>query len=274
MGFQISGSSQTLTAQRALEQTTQRINNTMDRLATRRKLNSASDNAANLAIASKLAAELRGLSAAEHNANAGISLIQTAEGAMGNIGGILARQQELAIQAANGGLSDSDRAAIDQEFQALNTEIDRISATTTYNGQPLLSASATTANLQVGSGSSADDMISIELQEMSTSSLGLSGADLSTQSGAQNAMEQITAAAEANYTQRTTLGTSQNRISGAISNLQESRINHSASHSRLVDADIVKETSDLIHQQILQEASVAMLAQTNQNSRVVMSLLR
>ena len=273
MGFQISGSSQTLTAQRALEQTTARINTTMERIATRRKLNSAADNAANLAIASKMAADLRALSAAEHNANAGISLIQTAEGAMGNIGGILARQQELAVQAANGGLSDSDRAALDQEFQALNAEIDRISATTTYNGQPLLSADASNANLQVGSGSSADDMITVSLQEMSTSSLGLSGADISTQAGAQNAMEQITAAAEANYAQRTALGASQNRISGAISNLQESRINHSASHSRLVDADMAQEASNLIHQQILQKASVAMLAQTNQNSQIVLALL-
>ena len=274
MAFQVSGFTQTLTTQRALEQTSERITNTMKRIATRRKLNSASDNAANLAIASKLAAELRGLNAAEHNANAGISLVQTAEGGMANIGDMLGRQQELAVQAANGGLSDTDRAALNQEFQALNAEIDRISATTNYNGQALLSADASTVNLQVGSGNTAHDAIAVNLSEMSASSLGVAGEDISTQAGAQNAMDKIASAAQTNYSQRATLGASQNRISGAISNLQESRINHSASHSRLVDVDMVKETSDLIHQQILLKASAAMLAQTNQNSRVVMSLLR
>jgi flagellin len=249
----------------------------MERLSTGKRINSAKDDAAGLAIASRMTSQVRGLTAAIRNSNDGISLAQTAEGAMGEVGNMLQRMRELAVQSANGTNSTSDRTAIDSEVTQLKAQIDDIAGKQTFNGTKLLDGTASALTIQTGLN--AGDTVSMGIGSMKTADLGsatlkVTAVDLTTQTGATAALAAIDAAIDTVNGQRANLGAVQNRFEAGVSNLTATVTNLTEARSRIEDADFATETTQLAKAQILNQASTAMLAQANQSQQGVLSLLR
>ena len=270
-----------LNAQRNLTTTQSALATSIQRLSTGLRVNSAKDDAAGLAIAERMNAQVRGMNVAIRNANDGISLAQTAEGAMGKLGENLQRMRELAVQGANDTNGATDRAALDAEYAQLAEENARVIANTKFNGQALLNGAGGTTGVfsfQVGAGTSVDNQISITTTNigstMGTTTQG-SGVTMGTTSAsALVAMDNIDAALNAVNSARATLGASQNRFEAVISNLQIASENQSAARSRIMDADFASETAALTRAQVLQQAGTAMLSQANSIPNNVLSLLR
>ncbi len=278
MGLSIVTNTASLNAQRHLTGTTNNLNQAMSRLSSGLRINKAADDAAGLAISEKLKAQIRGLGQAERNAMDGISMIQTAEGAMNEVGGILSRMRELAVQSANGTLGTAERGFIQLEFDALSEEVDRIAEVTEFNGFSILNGSTTGVTFQVGLNDNQNDRISVELTEVHTSTLGTSGTQiddlsLSTVSGARAAMGVLDEAINDISSGRATLGATQNRLQTTITNLMTARENLSAANSRIRDADIAEETARLTRYNILSQAGVSVLSQANQQPQLALSLL-
>jgi flagellin len=269
-----------LNAQRNLSTTSNALATSIQRLSTGLRVNSAKDDAAGLAIAERMNAQVRGMNVAIRNANDGISLAQTAEGAMGKIGENLQRMRELAVQSANDSNSAEDRTALNAEYQQLAEENARVIANTKFNGQALLTGaggSGGSFTFQVGAGTSADNQISIATANV-TSSMGAtqgSAATLgSTAATARTAMSAIDTALDAINSTRATMGAAQSRFESVISNLQIASENQAAARSRIMDADFAAETAALTRSQVLQQAGTAMLSQANSIPNNVLSLLR
>lgn len=262
-----------LNAQRNLTKSANELTTSMQRLSSGLRVNSSKDDAAGMSIATKMDSQIRGMSQASRNANDGISMIQTADGALSNISDALQRMRELAVQGANDTNGDDEWANIKTEMTALNTEIARIASDTKFNGNSLLTATGATKSIQVG----ADAGQAIEVAFGSNSAYaGLSSTaiDVTDASTASAAITAIDGALKALNTERASLGTAQNRMGYAISNLATSIENQSAAKSRITDTDYASETSKLSRSQILQQAGTAMLAQANSAPNNVMSLLR
>lgn len=264
---------QSLNAQRNLSSTQNRLSGNLGRLSTGMRINSSADDAAGLAISERFKSQIRSLGQAERNANDGISLTQTAEGAMNEIGGALVRMRELAVQASNGTLSAADRGFVNNEAQSLVTEIDRISAVTEFNGTKLLDGTFT-SSLQVGTKNTADDRIAVAIAATTFATIAGGPVDLSTAAGAQTALTTLDTAIDAVSTRRASLGTVQNRLQVTVSNLGSARENMSAANSRIRDVDVASETADMTRNNILMQAGVSILAQANQAPSVALSLLR
>jgi flagellin len=268
-----------LFSQRQLSKSQAATEKSLQRLSTGLRINSASDDAAGLAISTKFRSQIRSMNQASRNASDGISVIQTAEGALDQMVGMLARMRELAIQSANGSLTDGDRSFLDTEFQSLSAELDRISGSTDFNGKKLLQGSASTGiTFQVGPNNTSNDRITVSITNAQTSRLGTVGTKLNTQTistvtKSQNTLGIIDAAVAQISTQRATLGATQNRLTVTIDNLGTSVENLAASNARISDADIAKETATLTKNQILVQAGVSVLAQANQAPQVALSLL-
>ena len=290
-----------LNAQRNLYASSMAQATTIQRLSSGLRVNSAKDDAAGLAIAERMNAQIRGNNVAIRNANDGISLAQTAEGALGKIGDSLQRMRELAVQSANATNSASDRDNLQAEFKQLQDEIARVVGGTTFNGTSLFTGSSS-FSFQVGAGtSSATDQISIARIKLSSGSAATSGSIASSATAAAiiatvaytgssssvgsrisgssgtnavNAMKDIDKALDAINAERAKYGAVQNRFESVISNLQISVENTSAARSRIMDADFAAETAALTRVQILTQAGTAMLAQANQAPQSVLSLLR
>ncbi|WFP48589.1 flagellin [Methylomonas sp. EFPC3] len=272
-----------LTSQRLLNNTTSSLKTSMERLSSGLRVNSAKDDAAGLAISDGMTSQIRGMTVAIRNANDGISMAQTAESAMGSITETMQRMRDLAVQASNfGAVSSSDREKLQTEFKQLGDEIGRIIKNTEFNGKKVLNGSLANVNFQVGAGTSANNQISINVSDLAAASgiqsLFSTGA-VSIGSGAasgdtRDAIDAIDNAIKKIDTFRSTLGAIQNRFTTTIGNLQSSIENQSAARSRIMDADFATETSNLSRTQILQQAGTAMLAQANQSSQTVLSLLR
>jgi len=264
-----------LGAQRNLAKTNSAVANNISRLSSGMRINRSADDAAGLAITSKMTAHIRGLGQAERNANDAVSLIQTAEGALNEIGGLLNRMRELAVQSSTGGtLVASDRSALDQEFQALESEIDRIVNVTKYNGQSLLNGALSGGvNFQVGILNSGNDRVSVKLSTALSSSLGIATSSLTTATHSQLAITAIDSAIDKVSSRRNTLGSAQNRLNVTISNLGSIKENLSAANSRIRDVDVASETADMSRNQILMQAGVSVLSQANQMPGMVLSLL-
>ena len=270
-----------LTAQRNLSTSAGSLATSMQRLSSGLRVNSAKDDAAGLAIAERMNAQMRGMNVAIRNANDGISLAQTAEGALGKIGENLQRMRELAVQSANDTNGASDRTALDTEYKQLAEENARVIANTEFNGQKLLTGTGGTTgtfNFQIGAKSAADNQISIVTTNvataMGTNTQGAAatlGADATT---ARTAMDNIDTALTAVNTSRSTYGASQTRFEAVISNLRVASENQAASRGRIMDADFAQETANLSRGQILQQAGTAMVAQANQAPQGVLALLR
>ena len=261
-----------LRSQNGINKATMNLNMAMERLSTGKRINSAKDDAAGLAIASRMTSQVRGLSAAMRNANDGISLAQTAEGAMGEVGNMLQRVRELAVQSANGTNSTSDRTAIQAEVTQLLGQITDVANTTTFNGTKLVDGTATALAIQTGINSS--DKVTLAIASMKTADLGISTVDLSTQAGASTALAALDTAIDTVNSSRAGLGAVQNRFEATVSNLTSTVTNLTEARSRIEDADFSAETTQLAKAQILNQASTAMLAQANQSQQGVLSLIR
>jgi flagellin len=273
MALNIATNTASLTAQRHLADSTSILNRSIERLSSGLRINTAADDAAGLAIADRLRADVRIATQAIRNANDGISAVSIGEKALGKGGEILARLAELASQSSTGTVSDSQRSAIQEEFTALVSEIDRISNTTTFNGVNLLSAGTSVA-LQIGLDGTATSRLSFNTIDGSSSGIGLSSISVSTAESAQSALGQINAAIATVASRRGSLGSIQSRLNTAIANLQVARENFSAAESRIRDADVAEETANLTRTSILQQAGVSVLAQANQQPSLALSLLR
>ncbi|MFM2056525.1 MAG: hypothetical protein RLY71_910 [Pseudomonadota bacterium] len=259
----------------------------MQRLSSGLRVNSAKDDAAGLAIAERMNAQVKGMNVAARNANDGISMTQTAEGALGKVADSLQRMRELSVQAANATNSGSDKDSLDKEFGELSKEIQRVMGGTSFNGQKILGADAGAKQFQVGAGTTSDDSITITTTNMTTdaSITAVAGTDNtgagravidSTANAAtvQGVIDKIDAALDKVNSERATMGASQSRFDSVISNLQVSSENQSAARGRIMDADFASETANLSRAQILQQAGNAMISQANQLPQQVMSLLR
>ncbi|AMK77772.1 MULTISPECIES: flagellin [Methylomonas] len=272
-----------LNSQKFLTRTNDSLQMSMERLSSGLRVNSAKDDAAGLAIADRMTSQIRGMTVAMRNANDGISMAQTAEAGMGTITETLQRMRDLAVQAANrAAVSGSDRDKLQTEFRQLGSEVKRIIQNTEFNGKKILNGSLIGANFQVGANTAADNQVSVTVSDLIkvTSLSALFGtAGYSIGSGAastkvRSAISAIDTAIKRIDTFRSNLGAIQNRFMTTISNLQSSIENQSSARSRIMDADFASETANLSRSQILQQAGTAMLAQANQVTQGVLSLLK
>jgi flagellin len=244
----------------------------MEKLSSGLRINRAGNDAGGLAISEGLMVEVRTLNQASRNASDGVSLVQTAEGALDEVSSILLRMKELAEQALNGTLSDTDRGYLDSEYTALGEEIDRIAAGTEFNGVGLLDGGLD-VDLQVGTGTESTDQVELELStNMNTSGIGI-GTGVDTASHAVTAMDEIDAAMETVLSARGDFGALQNRLETSIRNINMASENLSAANSRIRDADVARETALMTSWQILQNAGTTMLATANMNPALAMAIL-
>ena len=251
----------------------------MARLSSGKRINSASDDAAGVAISSRLSAEIRGTDQAIRNSLDGQALIDTAEGAHKEIENILQRMREVTIQAANDTNNDQDRANLQAEIEAMTTEIDRIAGTTTWAGADLMEDATTTFSFQVGAATGAKNQISVTIETMNATGLGVgtgtaSVVDVTDATKANTGTGLIDAAIEDVNIQRSKLGVVSNRLNHTVNNLTNISSNLSAAKGGIEDADFALETTNLAKNQILQQASTAMLAQANASKQNVLSLLQ
>ena len=278
-----------LVAQNNLDKSSSNLAKSLERLSSGQRINSASDDAAGMAIASRMTAQIRGMDAAKRNTQDGISLVQTAEGAMGVQVEQLQRTRELAVQASNGMLSESDMNKLNTEAVALMSELNEVATKTKFNGNEILTsgAAATAVTLQVGANQgetrevqlvdTTAATLKVTGETFATGSVGTTSADkinLQSAANAQNAITTIDVALDTVQTGRSNMGAYQNRLEQTITNLDVSVNNQSASRGRIQDADFAKETAEMTKNQILQQAGVAMLSQANQLPQNVLSLLR
>ncbi|MDD2883487.1 MAG: flagellin [Dechloromonas sp.] len=266
-----------LNAQRNLNQSQGSLNTALQRLSSGLRVNSAKDDAAGLAIATRMTAQGRGMTVAMRNANDGISLAQTAESALGQIKDHLLRMRDLAVQSANASNTSGDRDQLQKEFSELQSEITRIYTQTSFNGLKVLDTNAGTNTFQVGANSGETvDVITTALSSTAVSGLASSAVAISGTAGSAmgSAIDAIDQALDALSTERSIYGAAQSRFEGVISMLQVARENQDAAASRIMDADYAAETATLTRGQILQQAGVAMLAQANALPNNVLSLLR
>ena len=242
-----------------------------EKLSSGYKINRAGDDAAGLSISEKMRSQIRGLNKASSNAQDGISLIQVAEGALNETHSILQRMNELATQAANDTNTSVDRTAIKNEMDQLTSEINRIQSTTQFNTMNLLDGSFSSKNLQVGALSG--QTIKISVTKMSASNIGVSGLSVSSNVKAGEAMSKIQLAIQSVSSQRSKLGAIQNRLEHTINNLNTTSENTSAAESRIRDTDMASEMVEYSKNNILSQAGQSMLAQANQSTQGVLSLL-
>jgi len=273
-----------LVAQNAMTVNNRSLGKAMEQLSTGKRINSAADDAAGLAISNKMTAQIRGLNQAVRNANDGITMIQTAEGATNEITNMVQRMREFALQGANDTNSAADRTAIGKEYDQLVNEIDRIATNTEWNGIKILSgdtfSSSTAAHFQVGTGSGTAYQIDVNFIKLTSTGLGsaaIATGDIgsaSTAGGIQAVITEIDKGIAAVDAFRADMGAKINRLTYAADNMANISMNTAASRSRIQDADYASATTDLARSQIIQQAATAMLAQANQAPQSVLSLLR
>lgn len=268
-----------INAQRNLLSTSTDLQTSLARLSSGMRITSAKDDAAGLAISEKLRARIRGLMQAERNAEDGISLVQTADGALNEVGNSLIRMRELAVQASTGTLGDEEREYLHREFSALMTEIDRIANVTEFNGIHLLNGAASSGiSFQVGLTASVNDRITMSIMNVRTAALGSTSGSLNVQSisqasRAQSALSVIDAAIRDISGVRGGLGAGQNRLQVTVNNLGTLRENLSAANSRIRDVDVAEETVAMTRAQILMQAGIAVLAQANRLPSMALTLI-
>ncbi len=245
-----------------------------EKLSSGYRVNRAADDAAGLAISEKMRAQIRGMNQASRNAQDGISVVQTAEGAMDEIHAMLQRMKELSVQAANDSNQDKDRELIQKEVDELLTEINAISEKTQFNKMKLLNGSFEEKDFQVGANNSEKERIRITITSVKASGLGISGMTVKTKASAQKTMSKVEDAIVKLAEKRATLGAIQNRLEHTIRNLDNSAENLTASESRIRHTDMAKEMMEFTRVNILTQAAQSMLAQANQLPQGVLQLLR
>ena len=266
-------------AQRSLGASQDNYAKQAERLATGLRINKAGDDAAGMAVSERLKNQVRGLNQAARNAQDGISMIQTAEGAMGEAHNILARMRELAIQSSNDTLTSTDRTNLQVEFSALYSEIDRIATATQFNGTAILTGGSTSLSLQIGANNGNTVTLNVtpssgfQPTRLDASFTG-AGASITTQSLASATITVLDSAVNAVSTARASLGAMQSRLESAGRSIAVASENAAAANSRIADADIADSMSELVRAQILQQAGISVLAQANQAPSLVLQLLK
>ncbi|MDP3270479.1 flagellin [Limnobacter sp.] len=278
-----------LGAQMNLSKSAGSLETSIARLSSGLRVNSAKDDAAGLAIAERMTAQIRGFDVAARNANDGISLLQVADGALGKITDNLQRMRELGVQAKNGTLNDTDRVNLNREFTELANEVGRVATGTTFNDNNVFSAAQKSVELQIGSGNAASDTLAVNLtddglaagNDLQTTLGGATQALIVTAMGgvdtaanAETAIDTIDTAIDDITNLRATVGAGLSRLEQVVGSLETTSSNLSSARGRIMDADFAKETANLTRSQILQQAGTAMLAQANQLPNNVLSLLR
>ena len=270
-----------LNAQRNLNGSQSSLATSMQRLSSGLRVNSAKDDAAGLAIAERMNAQVRGMNVAVRNANDGISLAQTADGALAQVSGSLQRMRELAVQARNATNSSSDKDSLNKEFQQLQSEIQRVLGGTTFNGKHILGSDATSLTFQIGANTSTDDTITVSTVDMTqdTTITTITGTTASIGAAATagaigTVIDEIDQAINDVNDTRATFGATESRFDAIIANLQTAVENQAAAKSRIMDADFAAETANMSRAQVLQQAGTAMVAQANQLPQQVLKLLQ
>ena len=275
MGLRIMNNVEALNAHRTLQNTNMQVSRSIERLSSGLRINRAADDAAGLAVSEIMRSQIRGMNVASRNAQDGVSLVQVADGALGNVTDMLQRMRDLAVQASNGTRTDAQRANLDAEVQQVVAEINRVGTDTEFNGIKVLAGSVATAasavTLQVGANGG--QSISFTISTVSTGDLGISGIAVSTAASATAAIASLDAAISSVTTDRATLGATQNRLEQTINRLGLTSENLQAAESRIRDADMAKEMISFTKAQILQQSGTAMLAQANLAPQSVLSLL-
>lgn len=258
---------------RQLTSAQQGTDKALSRLSSGLRISSAKDDAAGLAISDRMNSQIQGFNQAMRNAGDGMSLAQTADGALAESTGILQRMRDLSLQSSNGIYNASDRASMNAEFTQLQTELDRVATTTTFNGKHLLDGSLTSgASFQVGANT--NETINVSVDGATQADLGTSSLNVATAANAQNSLDAIDAAIGKISATRGNLSSVQNRFESSISNLGNASENTAAANSRIADADIASEVSNLLKNRILAQAGLAMQAQANQSAGVSLALLK
>jgi flagellin len=276
MGLRINTNIQALSAQRHLTNASLKQNSALDKLSSGSRINKAGDDAAGLAISEKLRASIRSMKQATRNANDGVSLVQVAEGAMNEISNILVRMRELSIQAASDTIGDPERQYVNREVQQLKSEVDRIAASTEFNGTKLLNNSAPPLEIQVGINNVASNdrfVFDTEDKDSTVSALGITEVSTEKKEDAQNNLEKIDAAMTRLNGNRAGLGALQNRLASTINNLTIYRENLESANGRIRDTDMAEESSELTRASILTQAGVSVLAQANQTPQLALKLI-
>ena len=271
MGMRINTNIASMTAQRGLRSVTSRLQGNFARLSSGLRIASASDDAAGLGVSERMRSQISSYTVASRNVQDGISLAQTAEGALNEASNLLGRMRELAVSASNGTLNTTDRTTLNTEFAALQSELTRISSQTEFNGIKLLDGSVSSTTIQVGIEGS--QTISITNQSVTASTLGTGSLSVTTVSNATTAMSAIDAAIDTVTTARGSLGASVNRLNSALSSILNTRDNLSAAESRIRDVDVAAETADLTRNSILQQAATSILSQANVQPQLALALL-
>jgi len=275
MGLRVNTNVTSINAQRNLSTVTNRLGGNFRRLSTGLRISTAADDAAGLAISERLRSQVRSLEQSKRNANDGISLVQTAEGALNEVSSILIRLRELAIQSSNGSVSNQDKETLDEEFQSLVNEIDRIGRSTEFNGVKLLDGSSTGVTFQVGFGTTSGiDTLNVSLSAALSTSLSLQSLDIGSGGVTTTAVTNIDAAINSISSLRGSLGAVQNRLGSTINNLSVQVENLSAAESRIRDVDVAYETAQLTRNNIMQQASISILAQANAQPQAALQLLQ
>jgi len=280
MALRINYNYESISAQRNLSSTQGSFFKAIEQLSSGLRINKAADDAAGLAVSEKIKNQVRGLNQAQRNAQDGISLIQTAEGALSETHSLLARMRELAVQSSNDTLTNGDRLHIQDEVNQLLAEVDRIANSTQFNQINLLNSGAfstTDVLLHVGANKESgtnDNEITVSLDGSDTAALGVGAVSLTTQSGANSAISALDTAIEKISTTRGQLGAYQNRLDSMINSLGVASENAGAANSRIRDADVAKSVSEMVRTQILQQSTMAVLAQANQAPQMALQLLK
>lgn len=263
-----------LNAQKNLMKAESSLDSSMSKLSSGYRITKAGDDVAGLSISSNLGAQIRAYNQASRNAQDGMSVVQTAEGAMNEAVAILTRLRELAVQSASSGVGNTERGFIQDETNALVSEIDRIAAATEFNGTALLNTDATVLTFQIGIRNvAANDRISISTVNITAGSLAVSGLTLSNASSAQTALSTIDTAINTISTKRSVFGAVGNRLQSVTNTILTAAENLTAAQSRIRDVDVAEETARLAHTQILMQAGVSVLAQANQQPQLALKLL-
>lgn len=276
MPLLINTNSAALSGQKNLAKTNTAMGSAIGKLSSGSRINFASDDAAGLAVSEGLRAQTRGFKQAMSNASQGVAMLQTADSAMQTISDTLVRMRELAVQSASDGLTDTERAHVNEEFTKLASEIDRTSNVTEYNGQKLLDGTAGTSGtltFQVGTRNTTDDRITIAMSDLDATALGVNASAVDTLTNSQNAIDDIDAALGTLNTRRAGLGAVVNQLGKAIDHLGATVENLSIADGNIRDVDVAAESANLSKSNVLQQAGVAMLAQANAAPQLALRLL-
>jgi flagellin len=273
MALRINNNSASVFAQKHLSRSQERLAGNFEKLSSGLRITKAADDSAGLAISETMRADIRSLAVAMRNTNDGISMVQTAESALGEIGSALSRMRELAVQSSSGVLQSTERAYLNTEFQAVSAEINRIASVTEFNGLKLSNAT-TVIDVQVGIGIAATDQIKVGLKDVTAATLKINAVKIDLVANGVLAIVIVDTAINSNNAARASFGSAQNTLTSALHNLEFYLENLVAAESRIRDVDFASETADMTRNSIFQQAGVAVLAQANVSPQVALQLLQ